>query len=427
MRRGFTLIELLIVIAIIAVLSVVVILALNPAELLKQARDGTRISDLGTLNTALSLYAIDIGGSMGSATLIYLSLPDPAATTTAGSDCSSLGFPSGVFHCAASSTLTKTDGTGWIPLNFKNISSGAPLRTLPLDPENSLPSSTLYYSYTTDGNRWKLSAFPESQKYGTSQPQAFMNGSSPSFLGTWIPVPANATFGTSNFWVMKYEAKSVGGIAVSQSALTPWVSISQTDAAAACSAIGAHLITNNEWQTIAWNAENVASNWSGGVVGGTGQYMGRGNSDNSVAEPASSDDTQTDYLTNYADFTHQRTLTLSNGSVIWDMAGNVWEWTNNTIMGAQKPIGSTSTWAQWTAVTYAGSDLTAQTAGPANTAWDSSKGIGQYYEGANTGGPYGFLRGGNWINGTDAGVESLHLDIIPSYTVSTGIGFRCAR
>ena len=33
-RKGFTLIELLIVIAIIAVLSVVVILSLNPAELL---------------------------------------------------------------------------------------------------------------------------------------------------------------------------------------------------------------------------------------------------------------------------------------------------------------------------------------------------------------------------------------------------------
>src|SRR3989338_2108717 len=47
--KGFTLIELLVVIAIIAVLAVAVILTLNPAELLKQARDSTRVSDMSTL------------------------------------------------------------------------------------------------------------------------------------------------------------------------------------------------------------------------------------------------------------------------------------------------------------------------------------------------------------------------------------------
>lgn len=38
-RKGFTLIELLIVIGILAVLATAVIMVLNPAELLKQARD----------------------------------------------------------------------------------------------------------------------------------------------------------------------------------------------------------------------------------------------------------------------------------------------------------------------------------------------------------------------------------------------------
>ncbi|MBI5221157.1 MAG: prepilin-type N-terminal cleavage/methylation domain-containing protein, partial [Candidatus Liptonbacteria bacterium] len=37
--KGFTLIELLVVIAIIAILAAVVILTLNPGQLLKQARD----------------------------------------------------------------------------------------------------------------------------------------------------------------------------------------------------------------------------------------------------------------------------------------------------------------------------------------------------------------------------------------------------
>ena len=60
--KGFTLIELLVVIGILAVLSVVIILTLNPAELLKQARDSTRISDLSTVRTAISLYQVDAVG-----------------------------------------------------------------------------------------------------------------------------------------------------------------------------------------------------------------------------------------------------------------------------------------------------------------------------------------------------------------------------
>ena len=59
-RSGFTLIELLVVIAIIAILSVVLILTLNPAELLRQARDSNRVSDLATLKSAISLYLADV-------------------------------------------------------------------------------------------------------------------------------------------------------------------------------------------------------------------------------------------------------------------------------------------------------------------------------------------------------------------------------
>ena len=60
MKKGFTLIELLIVIAILAVLAGIVIVALNPAELLKQARDGKRMGDLDSLVTALNLYLVDV-------------------------------------------------------------------------------------------------------------------------------------------------------------------------------------------------------------------------------------------------------------------------------------------------------------------------------------------------------------------------------
>ncbi|MBI2888821.1 MAG: prepilin-type N-terminal cleavage/methylation domain-containing protein, partial [Candidatus Liptonbacteria bacterium] len=48
-EKGFTLIELLVVIAIVAILAVVLILTLNPAQILAQSRDSTRISDLNTV------------------------------------------------------------------------------------------------------------------------------------------------------------------------------------------------------------------------------------------------------------------------------------------------------------------------------------------------------------------------------------------
>jgi len=110
--KSFTLIELLVVVALIAVLAVAVILALNPSELLKQGRDSTRLSDLQNLNKSLSWFEADTGGTgfMGSSSVIYVSIPDTAST------CSNLGLPtppSGYsYHCVTQQNLQKTDGSG---------------------------------------------------------------------------------------------------------------------------------------------------------------------------------------------------------------------------------------------------------------------------------------------------------------------------
>ena len=166
---GFTLIELLVVIAIVAILSVVVILVLNPAELLKQARDSNRLQDLANINTALNLFQTDTGGnlSMGTASTTYISIPDPVATSTAGDQCQGLGLPSlptgWSYHCAASSTYRLVNGTGWVPVDFTQISFKSPLAILPVDPVNTT-SSGRYYTYTPGGS-WELTAFTESQKY----------------------------------------------------------------------------------------------------------------------------------------------------------------------------------------------------------------------------------------------------------------------
>jgi len=86
-RTGFTLIELLIVIGIVAVLSAVAVLTLNPTELLEQARDSRRLTDLATINKALSIYEDDTEvGALGTPMTVYVSVPDPTATSTLGSE-----------------------------------------------------------------------------------------------------------------------------------------------------------------------------------------------------------------------------------------------------------------------------------------------------------------------------------------------------
>lgn len=166
-KRAFTLIELLVVIAIIAILSVVVILTLNPAELLRQSRDANRVSDLSTLNTALGIYGAQGGTSFGSSSVIYVSIADPTATSTAGDQCQGLNLPTApsgtTYFCPASSTLRNTNSNGWIPVNFSTLSAGSPLGTLPQDPTNQT-SSNLYYTYSTNGTQYIVTSIPESTK-----------------------------------------------------------------------------------------------------------------------------------------------------------------------------------------------------------------------------------------------------------------------
>ncbi len=174
--KGFTLIELLVVIAIIAVLAVAVILTLNPAELLKQARDSTRISDLNTLKSAISLYLADVNGATISST-VTLSVASSGYSRLANGRYLNA-------HAAVTSTANGAfgnDGTGWVPVNFTAISSGAPIGNIPKDPTNtgaqvtgvvtasSMGITSLYYSYIGSSTplTFELDAAMESIKYSS--------------------------------------------------------------------------------------------------------------------------------------------------------------------------------------------------------------------------------------------------------------------
>lgn len=148
--KGFTLIELLIVIAILGVLAAAVVVVLNPAELLAQARDAQRLQDLASINSAISLYASTV------------SSPD----FTTGGPFSTASSTCTAFHaggCTLRAVYT-TAGSGWVDVNLSAMTGGSPLSTLPRDPTNS---GALQYAYMGDdtNDTWELNAVLESAKY----------------------------------------------------------------------------------------------------------------------------------------------------------------------------------------------------------------------------------------------------------------------
>jgi prepilin-type N-terminal cleavage/methylation domain-containing protein len=163
MKKGFTLIELLVVIAILAVLMSVIVVTLNPAEMLKKTRDTKRISDLDALRTAINLYVTD-QGSLPSGTI--------STNTCYASQIGVSGVP-GCTAPYASSTSQAVNGGGWIPINFTAISSGSPLSSLPLDPLNTVGDNTTaptgwhvyVFKANTSSSTYKLMANMESSYY----------------------------------------------------------------------------------------------------------------------------------------------------------------------------------------------------------------------------------------------------------------------
>ncbi len=159
LKKGFTLVELLIVIAVLAILIAAVIIVLNPGEILAQARDSQRVSDMSSIKSALSLY------------IIQSSVPPFAASScAAGGICTkntTAGGPFANATCAATSTTSNVIGSGWVDVAFSTVPGGSPLPFLPVDPSNG---DTYFYAFMCDktANTFELDAKLESVKYGNN-------------------------------------------------------------------------------------------------------------------------------------------------------------------------------------------------------------------------------------------------------------------
>jgi len=233
----------------------------------------------------------------------------------------------------------------------------------------------------------------------------------------YVLVPNDPTYNTGDFCVMQFEAKNDGfNSPVSTVAGTPWVSISQAESISACTSLEGgdyHLITNDEWMTIARNIESQSTNWSGEAVGSG--FIPRGNSDGFSALDG------TDALSGI----NKRNLVLSNGNEIYDLAGNVAEWVDKTIQQKDMPQPGSS-WVEYIDITDYGVLERDAYNFAVGKEYSSVNGIGKIYSTYSVSEDEKvFLRGGYWNYGPYAGLLYLTLSNDSSDQIYND-GFRCS-
>jgi len=269
-------------------------------------------------------------------------------------------------------------------------------------------------------------------------PFAFWQQKTLTCPSNFVKVPKNTDYTSADFCVMKYEAKAetnAGGSfdadgtgvvranykPASVANNRPWRSINRVNARIECQSLGSgyDLISNAQWQTIARNLELQGANWTSGMVA-TGCMFQGNNGETTCGYNGGNPETSSSNA--------RGIFTLSNGEVIHDFAGNVWEWVlddNATSYGVDAFFANITTGTHTTTGTLA--DGVARSAkaqfGPAGS-----------YSGANnnSGIGYGFIspsfgavnRGGTWTSGGNAGVFHTSLDKTTT-GIGGNIGFRC--
>ena len=325
-------------------------------------------------------------------------------------------------------------------------------------------SQTLIFKYTLQNNDSDLNGvtFPQAIDFnGGSITDNLLNSTSASlpplsnsaiFVGcptNFLKVPALSPYTTSSFCVSKYEMKIQGqndGAQVYDSALvpearasgTPWTRITRESAALECQSLGTHydLINNGQWQSVARNIESNNLNWSGEVIGSMGG-INRGHSDNSPSAPleASPNDDHSCFLTEETcslTMWHEqsRVLKLKSGALIWDFAGNVWEFVKDlkseTAMGADSHLSQVSNSSHPYTLSIGGlSGTTKVQFGPSGnyTALSGAPfgGLGfGYFSNFGT----SIMRGGNWDFG--ANNSGIFATVFPfDGGKGVNVGFRC--
>ena len=249
------------------------------------------------------------------------------------------------------------------------------------------------------------------------------------------------------FCVAKYEMKDNGsGFAVSKAKNVPYVNLTKAQAIQKCTNIGTgfDLITNDQWQTLARNIEQVTSNWANASIGDGDLNQGHSDGIPNRALEASKNDNRGCYETGQACLSsknvkvwhaQRRTHFFSSSKEpIWDLAGNVREWVkdeNAINYGDAQYISLVTGSSHPTLGALSGGTTTIS-----RTAKDQF-GPSENFDNVFTSGNYGglgrliivrqgsILRGGVWNEKNHTGLFSV-LQGARSSHKGSDIGFRCA-
>jgi len=291
----------------------------------------------------------------------------------------------------------------------------------------------------------------------------YKNQNQTNWCPAWfIKVPWNSEFNTTDFCVAKYEMSYIDSdtpnscdtqypsactwnydwntvrynptkTSVSISWKYPITNIKQWEAIEACQKIWWHLITNNEWMTVARNIELEPENWKTKVDGVTKYLMNwvSNNEELGCKKTGWNTETRTRATKTWSpcDWWKNK-LKLSNGEYIYDLSWNVWEHVNkaNTIDWSdfnlwQTSIAWSSNGANWDDDwVYDSVDMLKY--GSKKLLWKNNWMWNLYYwnwRSSNI-----FLRGGNASSGSHAGVFTLHLTRT-SGDQDRNVGFRCVK
>lgn len=393
-RLGFTMVELIIVIVVIGILSTIVVVSYN--GIANRSKTVGLQSDLITAANKLDKIKSDRGAY-------------PADLTAAQS--AGLSFASDITpQYSFFGKIANVSGHYCLTLTRDNISSHIA--------SGGVPTRGPCVGHTGDA--------PTDPDDGGECPAGF------------IVVPGSSYFNTKSFCVMKYEAKDGGSnTPVSTASGDPWVSINYNNAKAysknTCD--GCHLITEAEWMTIAANLISVGSNWSGGSVGSGVMFVGHTDGTPAAGLVADSNDANGFSGTGQSSGSQRRTLTLTNGNVIWDFSGNVHEKTDAGLSAGEAPglSGETATaWKDWDNPNLILNKLPSYShpgsISPTVVSYTSSQQVGKLNSNYGQSDNRYFYRGGSYNTGeTYAGVVSLLTSSATATSTSTAIGFRVAR
>ncbi|NBO38647.1 hypothetical protein EBU99_08700 [bacterium] len=252
---------------------------------------------------------------------------------------------------------------------------------------------------------------------------------------------------SKDFCVMKYPAKYNGsGAAVSQPNSLPWVNIprgsNSTGTTGTPGTPGTTGTPGTPGSAIQKNLEGVRANWSGGIVGSG--ILNRGHSDGSPAQilDHSPDDLNAYIGTGDAAVAikpwdqwgsttpdpgadQKRTHMLSNGEVIWDFSGNIWQWVRDDISTLGVDFTGVTNDLDVSVLTGTnqmifGTGLTLSS--------PSTKNLGRFVVPASANAATlsgaAFARGGAFDSNDAAGLYAANLSFNPSI-VSDRVGFRC--